>query len=71
MNDIEPLVDLQAKHEMQIQTARFVDPIRQFTEGWTMDKLVSTMEKAVSFAVDNDIPVMFVTEDTTAQSRKM
>ena len=67
MNDIEPLVDLQAKHEMQIQASAFLgtSPIRQFTEGWTMDKLVSTMEKAVSFAVDNDIPVMFVTEDTT------
>ena len=67
MNDIEPLVDLQAKHEMQIQASAFLgtSPIRQFTEGWTMDKLVSTMEKAVSFAVENDIPVMFVTEDTT------
>ena len=67
MNDIEPLVDLQSKHEMQIQASAFLgtSPIRQYTEGWTMDKLVSTMEKAVSFAVDNDIPVMFVTEDTT------
>ena len=52
---------------MQIQASAFLgtSPIRQYTEGWTMDKLVSTMEKAVSFAVDNDIPVMFVTEDTT------
>ena len=30
-----------------------------------MEKLLSTMEKAVSFAVENDVPVMFVTEDTT------
>ena len=67
MNDIEPLVDMQAKHEMEIQASAFLgtSPIRQFTEGWTMEKLVSTMEKAVSYAVDNDIPVMFVTEDTT------
>ena len=67
MHDIEPLVEMQAKHEMQIQASAFLgtSPIRQFTEGWTMDKLVSTMEKAVSFAVENDIPVMFVTEDTT------
>ena len=52
---------------MQIQASAFLgtSPIRQFTEGWTMEKLVSTMEKAVSYAVDNDIPVMFVTEDTT------
>ena len=67
MNDIEPLVELQSKHEMEIQASAFLgtSPIRQFTEGWTMEKLVSTMEKAVSFAVENDVPVMFVTEDTT------
>lgn len=67
MSDIEPLVDLQVKHEMEIQASAFLgtSPIRQFTEGWTMEKLLSTMEKAVSYAIDNDVPVMFVTEDTT------
>ena len=67
VSDIEPLVDLQAKHERQIQASAFLgtSPIRQFAEGWTMDKIISTAEKAVTFAVDNDIPVMFVTEDTT------
>ena len=67
MGDIEPLVEMQAQHEMEIQASAFLgtSPIRQFTEGWTMEKLMSTMEKAVSFAVENDVPVMFVTEDTT------
>jgi len=65
--DIEPLVDLQAKHERQIQASAFLgtSPIRQFAENWTMDRILSTAESAVTFAVDNDIPVMFVTEDTT------
>ena len=67
VSDIEPLVDLQAKHERQIQASAFLgtSPIRQYAEGWTMEKILSTAEKAVTFAVDNDIPVMFVTEDTT------
>ena len=67
MNDIEPLVELQAKHGIPIKASAFLgpSPIRQYTEGWTMEKLVSTMEKAVSYAVENDVPVMFVTEDTT------
>jgi len=67
MNDIEPLVDLQNKHGIPIQASAFLgtSPIRQYTEGWTMDKLISTMEKAVSYAVENEVPVMFVTEDTT------
>ena len=67
MNDIEPLVEMQNKHGIPIQASAFLgtSPIRQYTEGWTMDKLISTMEKAVSYAVENDVPVMFVTEDTT------
>ena len=67
VSDIEPLVELQAKHERQIQASAFLgtSPIRQFAEGWTMARIMETAEKAVTFAVDNDIPVMFVTEDTT------
>lgn len=67
VSDIEPLVELQAKHERQIQASAFLgtSPIRQFAEGWTMERILSTAEKAITFAVDNDIPVMFVTEDTT------
>ncbi len=67
VSDIEPLVDLQAKHERQIQASAFLgtSPIRQFAEGWTMEKILTTAESAVSYAVDNDVPVMFVTEDTT------
>ena len=67
VSDIEPLVELQAKHERQIQASAFLgtSPIRQFAEGWTMGRIMETAEKAVTFAVDNDIPVMFVTEDTT------
>ena len=67
MQDIEPLVEMQQQHGIQIQASAFLgtSPIRQYTEGWTMEKLMSTMEKAVSYAVENDVPVMFVTEDTT------
>ena len=71
MGDIEPLVEMQAKHEMEIQASAFLgtSPIRQYTEGWTMEKLMTTMEKAVSFAVENDVPVMS-TEDTTRSNPK-
>jgi len=67
MQDIEPLVEMQENHGISIQASAFLgtSPIRQYTEGWTMEKLISTMEKAVSYAVENDVPVMFVTEDTT------
>ena len=67
VSDIEPLVNLQSKHETQIQASAFLgtSPIRQYAEGWTMERIMSTAESAVTFAVSNDIPVMFVTEDTT------
>ena len=67
MGDIEPLVELQQKYGVPIQASAFLgtSPIRQYTEGWTMEKLLTTMEKAVTYAVDNEVPVMLVTEDTT------
>tara|TARA_B100000575_G_scaffold293988_1_gene307420 strand:+ start:19249 stop:20427 length:1179 start_codon:yes stop_codon:yes gene_type:complete len=67
ISDIEPLIELQSRHEIQIQASAFLgtSPIRQYAEGWTMEKIMNTAEVAVEFAVDNDIPVMFVTEDTT------
>ena len=63
VGDIEPLVDLQAKHEREIQASAFLgtSPIRQFAEGWPMKRILSTAEKAVTFAVDSDIPGIFVT----------
>ena len=73
VSDIEPLVNLQSKHETQIQASAFLgtSPIRQYAEGWTMERIMSTAESAVTFAVSNDIPVMFVTEDTTRSNPRI
>ena len=67
ISDIEPLVNLQSRHEREIQASAFLgtSPIRQYAENWTMEKILDTAENAVTYAIDNDIPVMFVTEDTT------
>lgn len=65
--DIEPIDALQQKFGIPIQASAFLgtSPIRQYAEGWTLQKLLSTMETAVSWAIEHKIPVMFVTEDTT------
>ena len=67
VRDIEPMVELSQEFSISIQASAFLgsSPIRQFVEGWDMDHLVETMEAAVSFAVSHDLPVMFVTEDTS------
>ncbi|MCC6574228.1 MAG: 2-isopropylmalate synthase [Planctomycetes bacterium] len=67
ISDIEPIDALQQKFGIKIQASAFLgtSPIRQYAEGWTLQKLMETMEVAVKWAVGHGIPVMFVTEDTT------
>jgi 2-isopropylmalate synthase len=66
-NDIKPIVELQQKAGIPVAVAMFIgsSPIRRYTEGWTEDFLLSTTERAVKFAVDHGLEVMYVTEDTT------
>ncbi len=65
--DVQPIIDLSQKYGRAIEAATFIgsSPIRQYAENWSFDFLLKNIEKAVSFAVKHDLPVMFVTEDTT------
>ncbi len=65
--DIEPIVELSQKAGIAIEVAAFIgsSPIRQFAEEWGVDRLVRMTEEAVSFCTRNNLPVMYVTEDTT------
>jgi len=67
LNDVQPVVDISQEVGIAIEVATFIgsSPIRQYAEGWTLDKMLETSEVAVTFAVKHDLPVMFVTEDTT------
>ncbi len=66
-NDIVPIIEIQQKTGIRIQAALFIfsSPIRQFAEDWTVDRMLSVSEKAIEFAHRHDVPVMYVTEDTT------
>lgn len=65
--DIRPIVEISQQAGIPIEAATFIgsSPIRQYAEGWTLDRMLELAEKAVSFAVKERLPVMFVTEDTT------
>ncbi len=65
--DVEPVARISQEVGIPIEVCTFIgsSPIRQFAEGWTLDRMLETSEKAVCFAVKEGIPVMFVTEDTT------
>src|SRR3989440_10955197 len=66
-NDIIPIAELSQLAGIAIEACTFIgsSPIRFFAEEWTLDKLLQLTEEAVTFAVSEGLPVMFVTEDTT------
>lgn len=66
-NDILPIVEISQRVGIPIEACTFIgsSAIRFFAEDWTLDKLLKLTEEAVSFAVGEGVPVMYVTEDTT------
>ena len=67
LNDVTPIVEISQAVGIAIEAATFIgsSPIRQYAEDWVLDTMLRTSEAAVTFAVRHDLPVMFVTEDTT------
>ena len=65
--DIDPIIDITQKTGLRIEAATFIgsSPIRQYAEDWDLDRLVRHTEEAVTYATQNGVPVMYVTEDTT------
>lgn len=66
-SDILPIVEISQRVGIPIEACTFIgsSAIRFFAEDWTLDKLLKLTEDAVSFAVSEGLPVMYVTEDTT------
>jgi len=64
--DILPIIEISQKVGLPIEVACFIgsSPIRQYAEGWDLDRLLRLSENAVSLAVREGLPVMYVTEDT-------
>jgi 2-isopropylmalate synthase len=67
VNDIRPIAEITQRTGLPIEVGAFIgsSPIRQYTEGWTIDWLLKTTEDAIAFAVSEGLEVMYVTEDTT------
>src|SRR5437773_3755704 len=66
-NDIAPIVEISQRAGIPIEACTFIgsSSVRFFAEDWTLDQLLKMTEDAVSFAVAEGMPVMYVTEDTT------
>jgi len=65
--DIQPIVDVAQATGIPIEVSAFIgsSPIRQYSEGWTLDRILRLSRDAIEFAVKEGLPVMYVTEDTT------
>jgi len=64
--DIRPIAEISQRVGIGIEAATFLgsSPIRRLVEDWTVDHLERITEKAVTFAVAQGLPSMYVTEDT-------
>jgi len=65
--DITPAIEITNKTGIPIEVCTFIgsSPIRQYVEEWTLDLMVRRIEEAIKYVVQNGLPNMFVTEDTT------
>jgi isopropylmalate/homocitrate/citramalate synthase len=66
VQDVRPIAEISQSVGLPIEACTFIgsSPIRQYAESWTLDRMLETSEAAVTFAVSEGLPVMFVTEDT-------
>lgn len=64
--DVEPIARISQEVGIPIEACTFIgsSPIRQYAEDWTLDEMLRVSEEAVTFAIGEGLPVLFVTEDT-------
>lgn len=67
VSDLQHIADLQQQFGIPIKAEAFLgcSRIRQMVEGWDLKFLLEKTQEAIAFAKKNQMPIMFVTEDTT------
>jgi 2-isopropylmalate synthase len=67
VNDVRAIVEISQKTGQKIEVLTFIgsSPIRQYAEGWDLERMCKLSAEAIDLAVKNGLPVAYVTEDTT------
>lgn len=67
INDVQAIIDISEKLGVEIEIMAFIgsSPIRQYAEDWDLDLMLSRSAEAIDLGTSHDLPVTFVTEDTT------
>lgn len=66
INDIRPIAEISQRTGQRLEVLCFIgtSPIRQYAESWDLERLLHLSGEAIEFAVQEGLPVNFVTEDT-------
>lgn len=66
-HDIQPIIDISQRVGIAIEIQCFIgsSPIRQYVENWDVQHLMKLSAEAIDLGRRYDLPVAYVTEDTT------
>lgn len=67
VNDVQAIIDISQKVGIEIEVLAFIgsSPIRQYAENWDLPKMLELTATSIDLARKYNLPVAFVTEDTT------
>ncbi|MFN0252200.1 MAG: LeuA family protein [Kofleriaceae bacterium] len=67
INDVQAVIDISQKVGLEIEVLAFIgsSPIRQYAENWDLPKMLDLTATSIDLARKYNLPVAFVTEDTT------
>ncbi|MFT7620219.1 MAG: 2-isopropylmalate synthase, partial [Planctomycetota bacterium] len=67
IHDVEPVRRIMDETGVPVLANCFIgsSPIRQYTEGWTLDTILGHIDKSLGWAAEHEVPFALVTEDTT------
>ncbi|HUS67598.1 MAG TPA: LeuA family protein [Kofleriaceae bacterium] len=67
VKDVQAVIDVSQQAGIEIEVMAFIgsSPIRAYAEDWDLDLLLKRSAEAIDLAHKNNLPVTYVTEDTT------
>ena len=67
INDVQAIVDISQKVGIEIEVLTFIgsSPVRQYAEDWDVQRMMKLSADAIDLGRKYNLPVAYVTEDTT------
>jgi 2-isopropylmalate synthase len=67
VNDVQAVIDISQKVGIEIEVLAFIgsSPIRQYAEDWDLQRMMKLSADAIDLARQYNLPISYVTEDTT------